>query len=254
MIDFSTITTLLFDIDNTLLLLDEQEFLQVYGKLIHGFFKEEQPDIQKFMRILLESTAKMYEKDLPKLNTFSKFAQDFSSKIGLSQEEIIKRFLLFYKTDFHQVSCVVSPVPIAKTLLSLASKYFTVVAATTPLFPTIANKKRLEWVGLGTNNIPWKEITSAENYHFTKPHLEYYQELLCRINRKSSECLIIGNDIVNDMVAGQLGIRTYLVTNSKKSNKIIQTSLDHEKPDFAVDYSGSLEDFHDSLKQFIRNR
>ena len=251
MIDFSTITTLLFDIDNTLLLLDEQEFLQVYGKLIHSFFKKEQPDIQKFMRILLESTAKMYEKDPPELNTFSKFAHDFSSKIGISQEETIKRVLLFYETDFHQVSCVVSPVPIAKPLLSLAAKYFTVVAATTPLFPAIANETRLEFVGLGTNNIPWKEITSAEDYHFTKPHLEYYQELLSRINRKPSECLIIGNDRVNDMVAGQLGIRTYLVTNSEKSNKLIHTSLDHEKTDFPVDYSGSLEDFYNSLKQFI---
>lgn len=255
MIDFSTITTLLFDIDNTLILLDENEFLQVYSKLIHGFFKDELPDIQKFVEILMESTAKMYEKEPMELSTLSKFAQEFSFKSGLTREEIVRRFLSFYETDFQQVRSVFSPVPIAKTLLFLASKYFTLVAATTPLFPAIANEKRLEWADLST--IPWIEITSADDYHFSKPHIEYYQELLDRINKKASECLIIGNDPVNDMVAGKLGIKTFLVVddkdNNKKTAKVIQTSLDNEKLDFPVDYSGSLVDFYNSLKEHIKN-
>jgi FMN phosphatase YigB (HAD superfamily) len=256
MIDFSSITTLLFDIDNTLLTLDENEFLQVYSNLLHGFFQVEIPDIQKFIGILLSSTAKMYEKEPKERTTLSKFAYHFSSQSGLPQEEIIRRFLSFYSTDFQKVSSISTKVPIAKNLLILASNHFSIVAATTPLFPAIANEKRLGWADL--NTLPWIEITSAEDYHFSKPHIEYYYELLNKISKKASECLMIGNDPINDMVAGKIGIKTFLViddrNNEKEKTKIITTSLDDEKRSFPVDYSGTLLDFYNSLKEYIKKQ
>lgn len=199
------------------------------------------------MSIFLTSTNKMTRIDKSNLNNLSKFGVDFGSRIGLSRSEIIKRFLSFYQTDFREVCQIMTLHPIAKDLLKLASNHFQLVAATNPLFPTIANETRFSQTGLDT--FPWLEITSAEDYHFAKPHIEFYEELLVRIDKKRSECMIIGDDPINDMVAGRLGIRTFLVkTDGRAFANIIKTDPKYENIDFPIDYIGTLEDLHKSLQ------
>ncbi|MFX1286728.1 MAG: HAD family hydrolase [Promethearchaeota archaeon] len=249
MVDLSDITTLLFDLDNTLLLFDDQEFMQIYVKFIHQHFEKEEPDLFKFMELFLASTNKMTEKEPLELDNLTKFAVDFESRIGVSHSEIVNRFRYFYETDFEQVCRIMKAHPIAKSLLTLASKYFLLVAATNPLFPAIANEKRMSIGGLDIVN--WFEITSADDYHFAKPHLEFYEELLNRIGKKPSECMIIGDDPINDMVAGKLGIKTFLVkSNVRAFASIIKTHPDYENQNFHTDFIGTLEDLYESLKQY----
>ncbi len=254
MIDFSPITTILFDIDQTLLLFNDQEFIKIYVKLIHGYFKEEQPSLSKFIDIFLTSTNKMTERNNPELDNLSKFAVDFESRIGISQHETIRRFDLFYHTEFAQVCQIMKAHHISQELLCLASNHFMLVAATNPLFPSVANEIRLKMGGL--DMISWLEVTSAEDYHFTKPYIEFYEELLNKINKDPSECIMVGDDPINDMVAGKLGIKTFLVKTdgSRAFDNIIKTDPDYENKEFSYDYSGSLEDFYYSLKNFIETQ
>ncbi len=251
MIDFSPITTILFDIDQTLLLFDDQEFIKIYVKLIHGYFKEEQPSFSKFIDIFLTSTNKMTEKSNPELDNLSKFAVDFESRIGISQSDIIHRFDLFYHTEFAQVCQIMKAHHISQKLLSLASNHFLVVAATNPLFPSVANEIRLKLGGL--DMISWSEVTSAEDYHYTKPYIEFFEELLNKINKDPHECIMVGDDPINDMVAGELGIKTFLIikTDGRAFDNIIKIDPEYENKEFPHDYSGSLEDFYCSLKNFI---
>ena len=254
MIDFSGISTLLFDIDNTLILFDERDFIRIYGIGIYKYFKTEINSLDKFMEIFLKSTGKMFDIEPSGLSNLEKFAIDFQSKVNLPSSEIINRFITFYKNDFNRIRYSVKVDPIAKKLLILANKYFTIVAATNPLFPAIANEIRLGWGGLDNTNIKWDEVTSADHYSYTKPHLEYYYEILSKIDKKPSECMMIGDDKINDMVAGKIGIKTYHVTHQdRKFTKMIKTNLDNENPDISVNYSGSLEFFYTSLSKFIES-
>ncbi|MFX1516127.1 MAG: hypothetical protein ACFFC6_07455, partial [Promethearchaeota archaeon] len=82
MVDLSNITTLLFDIDNTLLLFDDHEFIQIYVTAIHRYFKKEQPSLDKFMNVFLTSTNKMTSISRSNLDNLSKFAVDFELRIG----------------------------------------------------------------------------------------------------------------------------------------------------------------------------
>jgi HAD superfamily hydrolase (TIGR01549 family) len=256
LVNFETITTLLFDIDNTLLKFDELDFMPIYTKLIHRYFHDEMPDFNNFVRIFLESTYKMVEKDPQGLTTLSRFEHDFMKHFEtLKASDIHERFLHFYQNEFNQLKQIMKPDIFAKPLLTLAANHFTLVAATNPLFPSIANEIRLNWGGIGRNNIHWNEITSADDYHFAKPHIEYYQEILDRLNKDPFECLMIGNDPVNDMIAGKIQIKTFLIVGDEYSkHKVIRTSLDKEKPRFPFDFSGTLEDFYESLKQFIKSK
>ncbi|MFX0085137.1 MAG: HAD family hydrolase [Candidatus Hodarchaeota archaeon] len=255
MIDFSSITTLLFDIDNTLLSFDEKMFIGIYGKHIHNYFIKEIPSYSEFMRIFLKSTNKMIEKE-PYDRNLKKFADDFESEISMNSDEIIARFQHFYQNEFSKLHSIMKPIPIAKDLIKLAEKHFTIVAATNPLFPEVANEIRLSWAGLSSKEVNWAEVTSADDYHYAKPHIEYYQEILERINKTPRECMMIGDDKINDMIAGRIGIKTYLVKNdNKKFSKMITTDLDFENPDLPFDYTGSLEFFYEVLTEYLnKNR
>ena len=253
MIDFNEITTLLFDLDNTLIMFDEHAFIPVYGKHIHAYFIDEIPSYEEFMKLFLQSTHSMLQKEPQGITNNEKFAANFAPKINLPEEEIWNRFIHFYGNGFDKLKDIITPAPKAQEVIRLASKHFDIVAATNPLFPAVANEKRLEWGGISSADIPWLEITSADNYYNAKPYLEYYEELLKNIKKIPSECLMIGNDKVNDMAAGKLGIQTFLIKSDQKEfTKIIKTELDNEENEFPIDDSGSLEDFYTLLKDFVK--
>ena len=56
-------------------------------------------------------------------------------------------------------------------------------------------------------------ITSYENSHYCKPNIEYYSEILREINCSADECLMVGNDVDEDMIAERLGFRVFLLTD-----------------------------------------
>ena len=255
MINFDKITTLLFDIDNTLIMFDEDAFVPIYGKYIHNYFLQEIPSYEEFMKLFLHSTHSMLKKEPIGLTNLEKFALDFSNVINLPPNIITERFLQFYNKEFDNLAVVVSAAPLARSLLQLTTQHFNLVAATNPLFPDIATQKRLQWGGIESPNIPWLEVTVADVYSTAKPHLEYYLELLQKIDKTPEECLMIGNDKINDMIAGKLGIKTFLVrNNSSDHKKIITTELDQQYPDFPIDASGTLEDLYQIIHNFIKNK
>ena len=253
-INFSNITTLLFDVDNTLLFFDEKEFIPQYARLIYEYFRREFPNLDVFTKIFLQSTHQMLEKEPKGVTNLEKFALDFSNRMEekISSQEIIDRFLDFYRKDFQKLAEIVTPHPLAQEILKLATPYFKLVAATNPLFPAVANEIRLGWAKIGRNNINWLEVTSADNYTFSKPHIEYYEELINRIKVSAERCLMVGNDPINDLVAGKLGIKTFLIKDGRNQyTKVIKTSLDEKNPEFKADYLGTLVDFYNDLKAFI---
>ena len=54
--------------------------------------------------------------------------------------------------------------------------------------------------------------TTYENSRFCKPNPAYYEEILEKIGCRAEECAMVGNDVDEDMVAGKLGMKTFLLT------------------------------------------
>jgi FMN phosphatase YigB (HAD superfamily) len=85
------------------------------------------------------------------------------------------------------------------------------VLATNPLFPAVATESRIRWAGLAPGDFAL--YTTYENIGCCKPNLAYYAEILRRMALVGSECLMVGNDVGEDMVAETLGMKVFLLTD-----------------------------------------
>ena len=79
------------------------------------------------------------------------------------------------------------------------------------MFPAIATFSRIKWAGLNPED--FELITTYENSHFCKPNPDYYREILGKLSLNGDECLMVGNDVGEDMVAGQVGMQTFLLSD-----------------------------------------
>ena len=86
------------------------------------------------------------------------------------------------------------------------------MVASNPIFPQIAQIKRLQWAGIDSRRFTL--FTHIENMNFVKPRRLYYGRICSLINVPADRCIMIGNDPVNDMVAGEIGMRTFLTTEA----------------------------------------
>ena len=100
----------------------------------------------------------------------------------------------------------------AKQVIELAKqKGLRTILATNPIFPSIATESRIRWAGLQPED--FELYTTYEDQYYCKPNVRYYEEILKTKNLKPEECMMIGNDVVEDLVAAELGIRVFLLTD-----------------------------------------
>jgi len=131
------------------------------------------------------------------------------------KEEIWKRFIKFYETEFDRFQALVSVTPgVREVFVKLKKMGVKLVIASNPIWPQIVQMKRLSWAGLGDWN--FELVTHIENMSYCKPHIEYYLEVCKKINEKPEGCLMVGNDPVNDLVVAKIGMKTFLVTDGSE--------------------------------------
>jgi len=122
------------------------------------------------------------------------------------------KFEEFYKTGFQEVRHVCGyREDSAKLVKALKEKGVYVILATNPIFPAIATESRIRWAGMEPTD--FEMYTTYENINYCKPNLEYYKDILTRLDLKPEECIMVGNDVDDDMVARDLGIQVFLLTD-----------------------------------------
>ncbi|MCC5910714.1 MAG: HAD family hydrolase [Clostridiaceae bacterium] len=225
--------TILFDLDGTLLPLDMDDFLRRYFQGLSTKLKD-YFEPKELTKLIWESTEYMVKNIDENKTNEEAFFENFYSKTKHTSATLYNLFDDFYTNDFIKVKEATKQEEyIVKSIALLKKKGYELVVATNPLFPKKAILHRIEWAGLDKED--FKFITSFEEMHFCKPTIEFYKEILAKVGRKPEECMMVGNDVEEDMVAGQLGLKTYLIEDCK-----IQRGdcIDH------IDYIGKYEDFY----------
>lgn len=205
------IKSVLFDLDGTLLALDQDEFVKCYFKELTNKMQEYGYEPKKLMQVLMTGVVAMMKNDGTHLNE-EVFWDVFVSAYGKEKLQDLSKFEAFYQHEFQNVSVMVKKKQNVENLFAILNeKNIRPILATAPLFPAIATNSRIRWAGMEPSDFYY--ISTYENSHSSKPSLTYYQELIDKLQLDSKDCIMIGNDAEEDMVAEKLGMQVYLVTD-----------------------------------------
>ena len=201
----------LFDLDGTLLPMDQDIFTHGHFKLLcrklagHGY------DPEQLVKAVWKGTGAMVKNDGSCSNEEA-FWRCFS---GIYSEDALRDkplFNAFYANEFQQAKALCGHNPKAKEAVELSrSLGLRVALATNPLFPAVATESRIRWAGVEPED--FELYTTYENIGYCKPNPAYYAEIQRRMALEGSECLMVGNDVGEDMVAETLGMKVFLLTD-----------------------------------------
>lgn len=202
---------ILFDLDGTLLPMDQDVFVKTYFGAIAKKLAPHGYEPQKLVQSIWVGTKAMIKNDGSKKNEQA-FWDTFAGIYGEQVRDEIVYFDEFYEQNFDgvQVSCGFNA-EVAKAVRLLKEAGYRLALATNPIFPSIATEKRMRWAGLDRSD--FELYTTYENSRYCKPNLKYYEDILTALDVKAEECLMVGNDVGEDMIAENLGMKVFLLTD-----------------------------------------
>lgn len=205
------ITTIFFDLDGTLLPMDQDLFIKGY---LGGMAKKMAPygyDPNLLAKAIWKGTGAMVMNDGTASND-TVFWKVFNAVFGRDCRVDEDLFDAFYRVEFQEVRHVCGfDSRAAQTIRDIKSMGLRTVLATNPLFPAIATQSRVRWAGLKPEDFAF--ITTYENSSRCKPNPDYYREILDKLGLQPRECLMVGNDVCEDMIAREVGMRVFLLTD-----------------------------------------
>ena len=200
-----------FDMDGTLLPMDAEVFARTYFKLLtkkmlpHGYEPE------ALINGINAGITAMQTNDGTRRNQelfWERFAEVAGDRVYADRA----LFDEFYEIDFQRISSNCGYTPEAKRTVALCRELgYRVVVATEPIFPLSAMESRLRWAGVDPSDITF--ITSYETSGYCKPDLGFFRELLDRFGASPEECVMVGNDVGEDLPAEELGMKVFLLTD-----------------------------------------
>ena len=203
------ITTVLFDLDGTLLPMDQDHFVKMYFGLLAKTLTPSDPEA--LIKAVWVGTKAMMTNDGSKTNEDA-FWDTYCQLLGEDRRADEPAFRSFYENQFELVrnACGFNP-KAAETIALVKSRGLKTALATNPLFPRIATQARARWAGLNLDD--FELYTTYEDYSHCKPDPRYYQAVLDKLGLTAEECLMVGNDAVEDVAATKLGIQVFLLTD-----------------------------------------
>jgi HAD superfamily hydrolase (TIGR01549 family) len=201
-------------------------------------------DSKVLIATIWEGTKAMIENDGAMLNQ-ERFWNRASEIMGERILELEGVFFDYYQNEFQEMRHATQPNPLAKATIDLLKdKGYRIILATNPVFPPIATHSRIRWAGMEPDD--FELITTYDNSSYCKPNIEYFKEILNSRGLTEKQCMMVGNDVSDDLSAKNIGMDVYLMTDCLINTKGEDTY--HFK-------KGSFEMFYDHIKDlpYINN-
>jgi FMN phosphatase YigB (HAD superfamily) len=228
--------TILFDLDGTLLPMSMEKFTKDYFTQLALHFANI-VDSKTLIHQVLEATEVMV-RNTEKRSNEEVFIEHLRKLIPADINVYMEGFDNFYDTSFLKLKDSITPNPlIPKCIELLKDKGYALAIATNPLFPLKAILHRIDWSGLDYRDFMY--ISCFEKNCYCKPNVQFFTEVLSEIDEQPENCLMVGNDVEEDLVSKKVGLRTYLIDNN----------IIHRGGKIITDYRGSYDDFYRFVKQ-----
>lgn len=227
----------LFDLDGTMLPMDMERFTKLYFSALCKRFApviKIEPDL--LVKAIWKGTGAMVKNDNSRINK-DVFWETACAVSGRDLTPYIEQFDDFYSNEFIAAKEATGFTPYAKKSIDyIKQNGGRVIAATNPIFPEAATRRRLEWAGVSPEDFEF--VTFYENSGSCKPNLKYFEFICEKCGIDPKESLMIGNDVDEDMCSAELGFDTYLITDC---------IVNRENKDYSQHKNGSFEEFYSFL-------
>lgn len=202
--------TVLFDLDGTLLRINEEDFVKKYLHLLYEKVSHLGYEKNELISTIYAGLKMMYVNDGKRSNE-EVFWNVFLNHYGNERIKDKETFNDFYENEFKQLKDVCVNNPYAKEIIDFCKKNVeNVILSTNPFFPRAGQLTRISFLDLKESDFTY--ITDYSNSSFCKPNPLYFQSILNKYNLKSDECILFGNnDFEDGFCASSIGIKTYLV-------------------------------------------
>ena len=226
------------DLDGTLLPMELEAFVKGYLELLREKMDSLGYNGAEIVSAIWRGTEAMAKNDGSETNEAA-FRRCFDSFFPETNSELMAAVEEFYAVDFERARALCSFDPeAAKAVRAVKEMGLKVALATNPYFPRVATHRRLSWAGLSPE--AFEVITTYENSSFAKPSPGYFSEVCEALGLRPEECLMVGNDTLEDAAAAQLGMDVFLVT----PHLIDRKNLDLKKTP-----KGTLSDIAEYVKK-----
>lgn len=206
-----SIKVVLFDLDGTLLPMDQDVFVKSYFGLLAKKLAPYGYEAEKLVPAIWQGTGAMVKNDGSKSNEEA-FWTAFSGILGEKVMDDLPLFDEFYRKEFGgaKEACGFNP-KAAEVIVFLKEKGVRFALATNPIFPSVVTENRIRWAGLSPEDFEF--YTTYETCRYCKPNPRYYEDIVEKLGVKAEECLMVGNDVTEDMIAETLGMKVFLLTD-----------------------------------------
>ena len=205
-----SVRAVLFDLDGTLLPMDLDVFVKYYFQRLSIFLEQHVAQPQQVALAIRDGIHAMMANRGEKRNE-AVFWEAAYAACGDRILEARPYLDAFYETEFDTLQEICGFAPeAAQVVHRLQEKGLRVILATNPIFPAIAVRSRIRWAGLQPED--FELYTTYEDYNFSKPREGYYRQILARLDLQPEDCLMVGNDVGDDMVTETFGMQVFLLT------------------------------------------
>lgn len=215
-----------FDLDGTLLPLNEDEFTKLYFGMLCKRMEPFGYNPEELVNVIWTGTKKMYLNDGTKTNeeVFWKTFEEFYGKEKLKDKDFIDEF---YTNEFRKTKNSCDENPYALDIIKYCHDMNLItVLSTNPIFPKEGTKTRMSFIGLKESDFDY--VTTYENSNFCKPNPAYFKMLLKKFNLKSDEVILFGNNTYEDgECAYACGIKCYMVGDYIINHPKTQHNFEH---------------------------
>lgn len=185
-----------FDLDGTLLHMDEKKFLEIYFSTMASWMGERGYDGEKFISGVIAGTRAMYKNDGTATNE-EVFWHHFAEAYGTVSDEEKQVMEDYYHVGFEKTFAACCGTPEAKEIIRFCREAGLItVLSTNPLFPKIATISRMALSDLCEED--FHLVTSYENSCHCKPNPTYFTAIMKRFDLAPEEVLVFGNNTYED--------------------------------------------------------
>lgn len=204
------IKAIFFDLDGTLLPLNERKFAKIYFKTLYKKVKFLKISKMNFFKALYKGALAQVKNDGTRTNE-EVFWESIKNTLGMDLSIYKDVLNEYYNTSYLKTKRATKPCLESKKIVEFCRENgLKTILSTNPIFPRLAVLNRMNFVNLKEEDFDY--ITNYSNSTCCKPNSLYFEKLLETLNLKAEEVILFGNNEIEDAkCAREIGIKCYLI-------------------------------------------